>query len=318
MSVARAPNRLQQGPRPAPALAVVIVSYNSASVLPTLLDSLPAGLRGIVDWRVFVVDNDSRDESAELAEAHPIGPTVIRMGRNAGYAAAINMAAARAGPDADLLVLNPDLALCNEAVGPLVECLAAPSAGIAVPRNFRTDGTTDATLRREPSLMRVWAEAVLGGNLAARLGLSEVIGDPARYDRPGTVEWASGSALLIASRARRAVGDWDESFFLYSEEVDYQRRVREAGFEIIYEPRSHVIHECGESGSNPRLFALMTANRIRHYGRHHGFLLTFLFRMGIVVGEAARWWRGSVHRAGLYSAITPLKPAAAFLADTPR
>ena len=162
--------------QPARPLAVVIVTFNSASVLPALLDSLPAGLQGIDDFQIVVVDNDSRDGSAELANAHPLGATVIRMGRNAGYAAAINAAAATVSPNSDLLILNPDLRLYPGAVRPLAEHAAMPSVGIAVPRNFKEDGTTDPTLRREPTVLTAWAEAVLGGKLAARLGWGEIVG----------------------------------------------------------------------------------------------------------------------------------------------
>ncbi|WEX91297.1 glycosyltransferase family 2 protein [Sinorhizobium garamanticum] len=294
---------------PAASVSVVIVTYNSASVLISLLDSLPEGLTGVERFEVIVVDNDSRDGSAELAEAHPLEPRVIRMGRNAGYAAAINVAATTVHQGSNILVLNPDLQLCPGAVAPLVECAAMPSVGIAVPRNYGKDGKTDPTHRREPSILTAWAEAILGGKLAARLGWGEVISEPTRYECAGPVEWASGAALLLSARARRAVGRWDESFFLYSEEVDYQRRVREAGFEIVYEPRSQVIHSGGECGTDPRLFALMTANRIRYYQRHHGLLQTSLFRLGVAVGEAVRSCRGSIHRAGLRSAVMPLKPA---------
>lgn len=298
-------------------LSIIIVTFNSGAVLPALLDSLPEGLRGIAEFEVVVVDNDSRDGSAELAQAHPVGPRVMRMGRNAGYAAAINAAAATALSNADLLILNPDLRLYPGAVRPLSALAAMPSVGIVVPRNFREDGTTDPTLRREPSILTAWSEAVLGGKLAARLGWGEIVGEPDCYDRFGSTEWASGSALLVSARARRAVGDWDESFFLYSEEVDYQRRVREAGFDIVYEPRSQVMHAGGGSGTNPRLFALMTANRIRYYGRHHDTLSTSLFRLGIAVGEAARSWRGSMHRAAFRGALRPSRPVRDFHARQP-
>jgi N-acetylglucosaminyl-diphospho-decaprenol L-rhamnosyltransferase len=298
-------------------LSVVIVTFNSATVLPRLLDSLPAGLRGLADLSVIVADNDSRDGSAKLAEAHPLGPTVIRMGRNAGYAAAINAAVSTIHPNSDLLILNPDVRLNPGAAKPLVELAATPSVGIAVPRNFREDGTTDPTLRREPSVFTAWAEAVLGGKFAARLGWGEIVGRMTCYGSRDIVEWATGSALLVSAQARRAVGAWDESYFLYSEEVDYQRRVREAGFDIVYEPRSQIMHTSGESGTNPLLFALLTANRIRYYRRYHGVWASFLFRLGIVVGEALRSWRGSVHRAGLRSAMMPLRPALEFIPRQP-
>lgn len=295
-------------------VAVVIVAFNSASALPPLLDSLPAGLKGVERFEVIVVDNDSPDGSAEIAEAHFLNPTVIRMGRNAGYAAAINAAAATVQPDCHLLILNPDLRLYPDAVRPLVEQAATPSTGVAVPLNYTEDGHIDPTLRREPSVLTAWADALLGGPLAGWIGLGEVITGAERYDRRGSVEWATGSALLVTARARRIVGEWDETFFLYSEEVDYLRRVREAGLDVIYEPLSHVMHESGGSGRNARLYALMTANRIRYFGRHHGVVRTTMFRLGIAVGQAMRCWRGSWHRAALSCALKPLRPASDFLA----
>ncbi|MDF1635797.1 glycosyltransferase family 2 protein [Mycoplana sp. MJR14] len=297
-------------------VSVVIVTYNSASALPALLGSLPAGLNGVDRFEVIIVDNDSRDGSAELAEAHPLRPKVIRMGRNAGYAAAINAGASTVNPKSHLLVLNPDLRLYPDAVRPLLDHLVARSVGIVVPANYREDGTLDPTLRREPSMLTAWAEAILGGTLAARLGWGEVVGEPSRYDQSGTIEWATGSALLISARARRIVGEWDESFFLYSEEVDYQRRAREAGFDIVYEPRSKVMHASGGSGASPRLYALLTSNRIRYYGRHHGAFPTAMFRLGVAAGQAARFWRGSPHRAALFSALMPLRPVSEFQANT--
>jgi N-acetylglucosaminyl-diphospho-decaprenol L-rhamnosyltransferase len=293
-------------------LAVIIVAFNSASALPPLLDSLPAGLKGVERFEVIIVDNESQDGSAEIAEAHFLRPSVIRMGRNAGYAAAINAAAATVQPDCHLLILNPDLRLYPGAARLLMEHAATPSTGVAVPLNYNEDGNIDPTLRREPSVLTAWADALLGGPLAGRMGLGEVISGAERYGRRGSVEWATGSALLVSARARSIVGEWDETFFLYSEEVDYLRRVREAGFEVIYEPLSHVMHESGGSGRNAMLYALMTANRIRYFGRHHGVVSTALFRLGIVVGQAMRCWRGSWHRAALSCALKPLRPASDF------
>src|SRR5687768_1835497 len=73
-------------------VSVVVVTYNSSSMLGGLLDSLVAGLEGIRNFEVIVVDNDSQDGTATLASSHSIQPKVIRMGRNAGYAAGINAA----------------------------------------------------------------------------------------------------------------------------------------------------------------------------------------------------------------------------------
>lgn len=305
--LAREPPRNPVLDQDAVPLAVIIVAYNSVKCLGGLLDSIPEGLEGVRSAEIVVCDNDSRDGSAELALAHPVGPRVIRMGWNAGYAAGINAAIAAVSPDSNVLILNPDIRLRPGAVRAMLDRITDPAVGVAVPRNLRSDGTVDPTIRREPSVRTAWADGVLGGKLAARLGLGEIVDDGALYDNGGFVDWASGSALLIAARARRAVGEWDESFFLYSEEVDYQRRVRSCGFRIVYVPQAELVHIGGECHADPSLFALLTANRIRYFSRHHGRLSTLAFRLGVAAGEVFRAGRGSTHRAALLSAVSPLR-----------
>jgi N-acetylglucosaminyl-diphospho-decaprenol L-rhamnosyltransferase len=294
-------------------LSVVIVTFNSAIALPPLLNSISAGMNGIGEYEVVVVDNLSNDGSADLAESHPIRPKVIRMGRNAGYAAAINAATAVVDQNSAVLILNPDLRLYPSAAAALMKQLSVMSVGVVVPTNYTEDGEIDLTLRREPSIATAWADALLGGRLAGLLGWGETITKQRRYGRSGLVDWATGSALLISAEARHAAGGWDESFFLYSEEVDYLRRVREAGFGVLYEPESQVMHAGGGSGRNPKLFALQTVNRIRYYASNHGRVPTFVFRLGVVIGEALRCWRNPSHRAALSNSVKPLVKGADFM-----
>lgn len=285
-------------------IAAVIVTYNSAAVLPGLLDSLAVGFEGVARHRTIVVDNDSRDDSADLALAHPIGAKVIRMGRNAGYAAAINAAAAELGPDADLLILNPDIRLLPACVRRLRECLSDPSVGVVAPRILDEYGSVANSLRREPSLLTAWSDALLGTRLASRIGAGEIVGDPALYRDGGNVDWATGAILAIPAATRREVGEWDETFFLYSEEVDYIQRVRAAGLSILYAPQAQAVHIGGEYHDNVFLSALMTSNRIRYFRRHHGPVATALFRLSIIVGETMRAALGPGHRAALRAALT--------------
>jgi GT2 family glycosyltransferase len=284
-------------------LSIVVITYNSAGVLLSLLDSLLAGLEGIDKFEVIVVDNNSTDNSVDIALAHTIRPRIIKMGRNAGYAAGINAAAATVHKDADLLILNPDVRLLPGAAHRLLERLTDPSVGVAVPQILTEDGSVAWSLRREPSIATAWTDAILGGTLAARIGTGERIGDPARYDKDGLTDWAEGSVLAVAARARGIVGDWDESFFLYSEEIDYMRRVRECGLSVAYVPNAQAVHPGGDY-QNARLSALLAVNRIRYYRRHHGPLSTTMFRLSIVVGEGMRAARGPAHRAAFWAALT--------------
>lgn len=284
-------------------LAVVAVAYNSASVLPGLLDSLHEGLEGIEHYEVIVVDNDSRDDSVEIALNHPIGARVILTGRNGGYSAGINAAVATIDPSTDLLVLNPDIRLQPGSIRSLYAGFSNSSVGVAVPQIRSEDGSVSKSIRREPSIVTAWSEALLGGGLAARLGLGEMVDNPRLYKGGGSIVWATGAILLISAKARKMIGSWDESFFLYSEEVDYLQRVRAAGLDILYLPSSQVIHIGGDYHSSDFLTALLTLNRIKYHRRHNGALASVLFRSGIVAGEVMRLAIGRGHRSALRASL---------------
>lgn len=285
-------------------LAVIIVTYESSAVLQGALDSLRLGLRGVERHRIIIVDNDSHDDSPVIAAKHELKPEVIRMGRNAGYAAGINAAAALAGPNADLLILNPDIRLLPDAARILCDRFADPAVGVAVPQVLTETGETAHSLRREPSIRSAWTDALLGTKLASQLGTGEIVADPKIYAEGGTIEWATGAMLAVSAKTRRTVGTWDETFFLYSEEVDYLQRVRQLGFHVVYAPEARAVHIGGAYHDNPFLSGLMTTNRIRYFRRHHGPLATALFRLSIVVGESVRAPLGRGHRAALRAAVT--------------
>lgn len=286
-------------------LAIVVVTYNSAEVIGGLLDSLPSGLAGLTDTEIVVVDNNSRDASVSIAASHPVGVRVIQTGRNAGYAAAINAAAASIDDERHLLILNPDIRLQPDCALTLVSRLQDPAVGLAVPQLLHEDGSLSHSLRKEPSLMTAWSDSLLGTSFAGRLGIGEIVKDEKLYRAGGTIDWASGAALAISAGTRKTVGTWDETFFLYSEEVDYMERVRRCGLQVVYEPAARAVHIGGEYHANIGLSALMTSNRIHYYGRHHGAAATFLFRLGIIAGEVMRFGLGPGHRAALSAALRP-------------
>lgn len=267
-------------------VVALVVTYNSAGHLPALFASFPAGFAGVERWAVVVADNASGDGSA--ASAEQLRATVVRTGRNGGYAFGLNAAAAAAPPSRARLVLNPDLELDDGSVAALLRALDQPGVGIAVPRLVAPDGTLRRSLRREPTVIGAWGEAFLGGERAGRLGLGELVVDAERYERAGAAEWASGAAMLVSTECWERVGPWDERFFLYSEETDYARRARAAGYTLRYEPAAHVRHVEGESHTSPELAARLATSRVAYFAKHHGRAATLLFRSGVVVNEGVR------------------------------
>jgi GT2 family glycosyltransferase len=288
-----------------PSVTVVLVTYNSADVLPDCLASLDGGLAGVACERVVVVDNDSADDSAGLAARLRPTATVIRTGENGGYAKAINRGLAEVEPTGDVLVLNPDVRLRPGSVRELLAARVRSGAGIAVPRIGNSDGSTAWSLRRDPSPLRQLGEAVLGGTRAGRRPrLGEMITRPERYEQAGWVAWASGAAMLIGRACREAVGEWDESFFLYSEETDYCRRARAAGHGVRYVPEAQVTHLGGDLEVSPQLYRVLVRNKLRLFRRDHGRAATAAYRGAVVLNEASRAATGSAtHRAGLRAAV---------------
>lgn len=285
-------------------LAVVAVTYNSGDVIGGLLESLAEGLKGLPRTEIVIADNCSVDASVATVLDHPIGARVVHTGWNGGYSAGINAALATIQEDADVLILNPDIRMAPGAAAQLVATLRLPGVGVAVPRILHENGDLVYSLRREPSLLTAWADALLGSRFGSGIDLGESICNPHFYDLPRAVDWASGAALAVSAAARSSVGAWDESFFLYSEEVDYQRRVRMQGLSVAYVPDAQAVHIGGDYQQRPRLYSILTTNRIRDYARHHGPISTALFRLAVLMGEGVRSLAGSpVHRAGMMAAL---------------
>ncbi len=272
-----------------PRVAVVVVTYNSAVPLPGLLKTLPTGLAG-VDWRLNVVDNDSADASADLAAAVP-GCRIVRMGYNAGYAAAINAGLSGAGEFDAALVLNPDVRLQDGVVAKLFAALTADQPdriGIAVPRILDENGHLARSLRREPTIARALGEA-LAGQRAGRLApFGETVLDDDAYTRATRVDWATGAIMLMSAACLTECGPWNESFFLYSEETEFALRAADCGYATVLVPGAEVTHLGGESRVSPRLWSLLTVNRVRLYRMRHSAVAASGYWSAVALREALR------------------------------
>jgi GT2 family glycosyltransferase len=297
-------------------VAVVIVTFNSGAVLGGCLASLAS--TGVELVSVVVADNASRDDCVVIAQAATDLPIhVVHMGRNAGYAAAINAGIASLDTrklDA-VFVMNPDCRLRPDTLRRLTGALREPGRAIAVPRLVNSDGTLQPSLRRLPTVRGAFAEALVGGTLARRTG--ELVFDPQVYQRPGPVAWATGAALLVSAEAVRELGPWDEWFLLYSEETEFCLRAADRGWSLWYEPAAVVEHIGGESNTNPTLYALMLVNKVVLFRRRHGIAASLAYRSATVLGVALRAAAGRrTDRAALVALLRPSHRAAIVRAIT--
>jgi GT2 family glycosyltransferase len=133
--------------------------------------------------------------------------------------------------------------------------------------------------------------------------LGEVVSDAALYDAPRDTDWAEGSTQMIGARCWSEVGEWDPSWFLYSEETDYGLRVKDAGWRTRFVPSASAVHLEGPSGTAPGLRALLLCNRVRLVRRRRGMAVGAAFWALTVAREAIRVALG---RAGTSAALRAL------------
>jgi GT2 family glycosyltransferase len=284
-----------------PRIAVVVVTWNSAAVLPGLLDTLDTGL-GNLARQVIVVDNASSDDTVAITSQSAVHCTIVQTGRNAGYAAAINAGLAVAEPYDAALILNPDIRLEPGCVEAMYASLG-DDVGIVVPRLYLGNGSLAWSLRREPTLLRAAGEAVLGRRAGRHPRWGETVLDEAAYERRTTVDWATGAIMLVSGACLEVCGPWDESFFLYSEETEFALRARDRGFLTRLVPQAGAVHLEGESKVSPRLWALLTVNRVKLYRRRHSRAVTALYWLVVLLREASRALLGRSRSARATAAL---------------
>lgn len=294
-------------------VGVVIVTWNSTTIINECLNALAAAAPRR-ELEVVVGDNSSADDTREVAATHPSRPIVSNTGRNAGYAAAINHAVAAMGEVDAILILNPDCRFEPGGLDRLADELAATGVGIVAPRLHESDGSLAFSIFRDATVLRGFGAALLGDRLAGRfplLGEEETRDD--EYTRTHDVDAASGAALLVSATCAADVGSWDEDYFLYSEETDYQRRARTRGHRVRFVHDAIATHEGGDSPVSPRLWSLLTVNRVQCFAKFNGPISTGLYRVSVLIGESLRALRGrKPSRAAVLALISPARRAALY------
>ncbi len=309
-------------PSPTVAVAVVVVSWNTADLLDACLRALAAdNASGLAS--VIVVDNGSTDGSAELVRRRHPWAQVVEVAANIGYGAAVNLGARAAGEGAAaprwLVAANADVAPHPGALGRLVAAGDSdPGVGVLAPRLVLPDGSTQHHLHPFPSLRALAAVVAPPATPVLRIGGPlEGRWDPARAT---DVDWAHGALLLVRRGAFDAVGGFDPALWLYAEDVDLCWRLARAGWRTRYEPGAVVTHAVsaatskawGQDAREDRKQAMAYAWMRGAYGRRRTVILAAAAWAGArmqALREPAGWRRDRTlaharrHRAGLRVAM---------------
>lgn len=309
-------------------LGIVIVSWNVRELLAACLDSVYVDLAASnLRARVCVVDNDSRDGSAELVRTQfPHTQLIESENRGMGAGNNLGLKALRSddgrqtkngqslptivsGLPSFFLILNPDTLIRPGALRALVDFLRAnPKAAIAAPKLVNADGTLQHSGFRFPGVIqaaldlfppppRLWR--LIDSPLNGRYPASRYAASPFRVD------FALGAALAVRAEAIPNGELFDESFFMYCEEIDAQWRLRAQGWETWLVPSAEVIHLGGRSSSQvaSRSFVNLWTSRRKLYRRYHGPLVNALVA-GLVQAAMRQRIRAN-HRASQNGQLPP-------------
>jgi GT2 family glycosyltransferase len=259
---------------------VVVVSFNSREHLRDCVEPFA----GSDDFAVTVVDNNSSDGTVASISDLPI--EIIAQEENQGFAHANNVGI-RAGSAPFVLFLNPDARMDPDSVAGLVRVFAEDeNVGAVAPHIVNEDGTTDFSLRRFPQTVSTFAQAFFLHRVWPKARWSdEVIRDEAVYGRRASPDWVSGACLVVRRALLEQLGGWDERFFLYCEDKDLCKRIRDLGFSIMYEPRVTALHVGGASAPRPGLLPILAASRIGFAEKHRGRVSVVTERVGLAVAS---------------------------------
>ena len=247
--------------------AAVVVNYESGSALARCVADLArSGLNSVV-----VVDNGSIDGSLAAAMVTSPGIEIVDPGENFGYGSAVNRGVAATSSEF-VLVCNPDLEVPVGVVEALAGVLVADSEVAVVGPLIRTpSGERYPSARQFPSMVDAAGHALLGifspdNRFTRRYQRSELdsVGDELLH-----VDWVSGACFLVRRDAYEQVGGFDESFFMYLEDVDLCWRLGRAGWRVAYAPAASVVHLQGRSTD---------LHPYRMILEHHRSLLRFALR----------------------------------------
>ncbi|MFN2227837.1 MAG: glycosyltransferase family 2 protein [Anaerolineae bacterium] len=302
-------------------LSIIVVSWNVRDLLRRCLRSLvgspgfelippcegdaPVNHEAPTPGRrleVVVVDNGSGDGSPEMVRDEFPLVRLVANRENRGFTAANNQGLALSR-GRRLLLLNPDAEVVADALAAMVDYMDGhPRVGILGPQLRYPDGGLQSSRRRFPTFATALVESTViqewwpDNRLLRRYYMADTPDDAVQ-----PVDWVVGACLLVRREAYEEVGGLDEGFFMYSEELDWCRRFKSAGWGVVYLPTATVIHHEGKSSEQvvPARHIYFQSSKVRYFRKHHGrwqagvlrwFLLaTYVYQ---AAREGAKWLVG--------------------------
>ncbi len=271
-----------------PELSIIIINYKTRDLTINCIESIYEHTPEI-PFEIILLDNGSDDEIEEKILKRFPHVKFIETGHNMGFAKANNFGMSNAHGEF-LLLLNNDTRLIEPNLDELVgDMKRDPLMGVLGPRHIDGEGEFQLSCGKFPTLRSEFVRKLIHRRLSLNdYRLRDYL--DGKYSNGSVVDWVSGSCLLVRREVLKEVGLFDERFFMYFEDVDLCRRVRDAGWKVAYAPDRTLIHYGGASVKK-NLLSVMVENRRsqlyfsqKYYGRAGLWVVRFLlvFKYGLL------------------------------------
>ncbi len=260
-------------------LSIIIVSWNVGDLLLDCLESIyqitsqPMMIEDdAMTLEIIIVDSASSDNTVQQVKELFPQVILIPMTENIGYTRGNNLAMAQA-KGRHIFLLNPDTLVLGNALVKMVQYLDAnPDVGIIGPFTLNTDGTTQPTRRRFPTPLLGYFESTWLQPFSPKRLLDHYYVN----DQPSVatidVDWVQGSALMARREVYERIGGLDEGYIMFSEELDWCKRAKLAGWRVVFLCTAQIIHHGGQSTSQvmARKHIHFQESKLRYFHKYHG------------------------------------------------
>jgi len=272
-------------------ISIIIVSWNVAELLAACIESILAG-QGDLSLEIIVVDSASSDHTVAMLRDRFPQVKLLAQTENVGFTRGNNIGLAAAGGDY-LFLLNPDTEIVGSALAVLRDYMDAhPDVGMVGTHTLNSDRvTTQSTRRRFPTPLigffeSTWLQPYAPKRLLDYYYVVDGASDTAIRD----VDWVQGSALLARRKVYEQIGGLDEGFVMYSEELDWCKRAKDAGWRIVYLGTASIVHHGGKSTEQvvARSHIYFQQSKLRYFRKHHGAGIAHMLRAFLLLNYGAQ------------------------------
>lgn len=278
-----------------PTVSFVVLTYNTRDLIVWCLDRL-LPVANECPCEIIVVDNGSKDSSDELIKKKYPHVQLIVVKDNRGFGGGNNLGL-KAATGKYIVLLNSDAYIHPGSLTNAVQWMDAnPQAGLAGAKLVNEDGSWQPYARHFPSIFN---DFLVFSGVSSKFPDSRIFGKPERSwaqneDTPAEVDWVTGAFAIARKDVLDKVGNFDERFYLYYEEVDLCRRIKEAGYTVWTLPQVIVTHLGGRTCNNTKVERYRLLSCFLYYRKHHGYIKALESMLLFKWWHRARIWKNQL------------------------